>query len=163
MRVKRTAPDTASGRPHPRKDQASQHEVRDARAGSAAPRRKPGARGAASATGAAPAATGQEDTTSRRDAARRRLPTSTVGRGASNGGEEPSTASPGGPRWREPVEEGRCASARGAGCAAARGGRENPPVERGREELLPKAERQTGAQQETFQATATHHCQVGKG
>ena len=117
MRVQRTAPDTASGRTHPREDQASQHEVRDARAGSAAPRRAPGGRGAASATRAAPAATGQEDTTSRKEIARRRLTAGTVGRGASTMGEEPSTASPGAHRWREPVEE--CASARGAGCGAA--------------------------------------------
>ena len=160
MRVQRTAPDTASGRTHPREDQASQHEVRDARAGSAAPRRAPGGRGAASATGAAPAATGQEDTTSRREIARRGLPTRTVGRGASNMGEEPSTASPGGPRWKEPVEEERCATARGAGCAAARSGREDLPMEeRLREELLPKTE----DQQEPYEAAAAYYCQVGKG
>ncbi len=162
MRVQRTAPDTASGRTHPREDQASQHQVPDARAGSAAPRRAPGGRGAASATGAAPAATGQEDPTRRRETRRRRLPTRTAHgcRGASNMGGEPSTASPGGPRWEEPLEGERCATAGGAGCAAARSGREDLPMEeRLREELLPKTE----DQQEPYEAAAAYYCQVGRG
>ena len=162
VRVFWTAPDAASGRPHPRKDQASQHEVQDAGAGPVAPRRTPEGGGAASATGAAPAATGQEDPTSRGETRRRRLSTRTahVCRGASNMGGEPCTASPGGPRWKEPVEEGRCATACGAGCAAARSGREDLPMEeRLREELLPKTE----DQQEPYEAAAAYYCQVGKG